>query len=178
MSLRPVLVGLACLALSATPAAAGDWQRVEADSGAFSVEVPCTVEESSLHTALNAQSSRVDEANSVSCVAGGAVFNAWLASASEAEQLTAATAFDQVLGIARDGAPASVTVTEATFSGRRALYSVEVRGAITARSGVIEVGPRTLLVMNAGGVPDRGPVPADIAAQLERFFASVEIATL
>jgi hypothetical protein len=44
-----------------------------------------------------------------------------------------------------------------------------------AQTGVIEVSPRSFLLLVGGGLPERGEVPADFPVQIDRFFASVEI---
>lgn len=173
------------LAISATAAAvegapAWTWLRAESGNGVYSVEVPCTHGEVDLHTAMLTSSNvrlpvaeREERAAAmVACRRGGAVFTVQLVTPRDLQP--SVPAYDQIVSRVRASLPrAGLEVTETMHDGRRMLMSRQQSGATIGKTGIIEVSDRSYLLLVAGS--GNGETVTD--DQIDRFFASVEIAS-
>ena len=172
-----ILLAFLCAPLSAEDPGEWEWERIAAENGSFSIEVPCTQEgvQTDLRGLFAARSMKLDEGAHVVCIRSGVVLIAGQRSenAPEGERTNV---LDQIIADTEGPGKDGVEKTIGEVDGRRALFSREASSDNIARTAIVEMGPSSLLMIVAGGPMEEGVAVEDVDAILNRYVASLEVA--
>ena len=169
-------MGLAFADPSVATATGADpvWARAVAGNGDFSIETICTsAEVAALADLPNALKITPVPQSRVMCMKDGLLF---MAASWEASDLPrdGGSLFDQLWAGIEGRKDAEGGPVKTVINGRRAITNREFTDGVLAQTGFIEISPKRVLFMVAGGQDSR--VSAEAQGQaIDRFFGSAKV---